>query len=81
MSLKIYMPDGNELTREMVDKADLLDFCCAMVSPGPVYDWWEAYPMELLPNGGRMPESRDEAGKFMRHTRLLAIQMGLWAPL
>lgn len=81
MSLKIYMPDGKELSSEMVDKADLFDFCCAMVSPGLVYDWWETYPSESLPNGGRQPESAEEAAGFLRHTRGLAIEIGLWPKL
>lgn len=79
--LVIYLPDGTPVTREVIDKADLFDFCCAMVSTGPVYDWWEQYPSEHLPNGGRQPENKQEAMTFMRHTRGLAIEIGLWRAL
>ena len=63
------------------DKSDLFDFCCALVSRGALATWWDSYPVESLPHGGRPPESPEEAQEFMRHTRALAIQMGLWAPL
>lgn len=63
------------------DKSDLFDFCCAMVSPGLVMDWWDQYPLESLPNGGAMPNSREQAEEFMRHTRGLAIEKGLWSSL
>lgn len=65
----------------LIDQADLFRFVCAMVSPGLVYDWWEQYPVESLPSGGLQPESVEEAEQFMRHTRDLAIEIGLWSAL
>lgn len=63
------------------DQCDLFRFVCAMVSPGAVGTWWDSYPSESLPHGGRSPESPEEAEQFMRHTRSEAIKAGLWKPL
>lgn len=63
------------------DKADLFAFVCAMVSVGPIAAWWDDYPVEGLPHGGRSPESPEEAEQFMRHTRDEAIAAGLWQRL
>ena len=63
------------------DKADLFAFVCAMVSPGAIGSWWDDYPSESLPHGGRQPESAAEAEQFTRYTRSEAIAAGLWQKL
>lgn len=63
------------------DKADLFNFLCLLMTPGPLYDWWEAYPSEQLPEGGRSPVDPKEAENFVRWTRSMAIGLGLWNAL
>lgn len=80
----IYYYDSNGKQHDaeaMIDKTNLFDFCCAMVAPGPVSAWWDKYPLQSLPNGGRSPRSVEEAEQFMRHTRSEAVKAGLWPEL
>lgn len=65
----------------MIDQADLFRFACAMVPSGVIGTWWDHYPVESLPNGGRSPDSPEEAEQFMRHTRSEAIRAGIWVAL
>lgn len=60
------------------DKADLFDFCCALMEPGELFDWFDALPDDQFIRGGRAPETKEEAAESMRRTRKLAAVAGLW---
>lgn len=66
---------------ETRDKADLFNFLCLLMSPGPLCAWWDAYPSDQLPHGGRAPTDPKEAENFVRWTRSMAIGLDLWKAL